>query len=53
MKTTREKEEKQIDKIIAFNKKEMTKMRKQGRMKDYCKHSTALDLLHEQKRQMA
>ena len=51
--TEREKEEKHLDKIIAFNLKEMKKMRKAGRMKDWVKHSNTLDLMYELKRAMA
>ena len=45
-----EKVEKQLDKSISFHKAEMRKMRKQGRLSDWAKHSTALDLAYELKR---
>lgn len=50
MKTVTEKEEMRLNKIIAFHQKEMSKMRQCGRMKDYSKHSTTLDLMYELRR---
>lgn len=43
-------ENKHLNKIIAFNLKEMKKMHKQGNTKDCVKHIIALDLMYELKK---